>query len=851
MMKKTRIYDQGLALSLLLISCMSCDLVQGQPVYETVEVFPLEVPSIKSYGNVVIRTNTKIMVAACKDNTLGDEAGLVYLATVRGSFKLSAADGAAGDQFGYAVDADPETDSGDDFPYYVVTGSPFHDDMGESSGAAYLFNSSGEQLVEYLPSDGQPGDRFGISVSLGSEVGDGVVAIGAMSDDGGEEAGAVYIFDMFSGDELMKIVPEELGPFSEFGYSMEIDGSILAVGAPGDTGVGVSSGAVYVFDLETGDQLQRFYPSDGTAGDRFGHSVEVVPSNGLVVIGSINHEVKGVRSGAVYAFNYGTGSLSNKFYPPDASDGQQFGWSVSGVFLGLVVGAPGDNEMGIDAGAVYAYNQPSGIKFREKFTLAIGNERARYGHSVSMFSQDRFSVGAPDSNILGPMAGYVEGYVLDILPTGFATVMSDRIGRYGYGFRVAIDGGLAAVSASLFREDEADTVSVVYITDAQTGEEYFSLLPDDVVVEDSFGSAVAIGDGFVAVGASRDDDNSRDSGSVYIFEASTGELLRKIVSPVARPPASTIGVLFGQNVAIDNGVLCVSAQYAKNGDFEKSGLVFLFDLDTGDLLHQLGPVNPFGEQRFGTNLAMGDGVVGVVSFDNASPGRGGSSGPFEVHLFDQETGVFITKFTSEDERVPSGVGFGLSINGGAVAMSSSNSSKYVYDLQSFELLHEFSIPNAVGEFAFNKGIALDGDTLYVVQRSFHSTLDSDTVYMFNIVNGDIVANLDRSDSAVGEGGIISLAVSDGVVMTGTPSHNPYGGIGGTGLASRGAVYIYDVNEITCPADLTGDRIVNFFDISAFLLAFTTGDPSGDFNGDGAYNFFDVSAFLIAFSANCF
>jgi len=54
----------------------------------------------------------------------------------------------------------------------------------------------------------------------------------------------------------------------------------------------------------------------------------------------------------------------------------------------------------------------------------------------------------------------------------------------------------------------------------------------------------------------------------------------------------------------------------------------------------------------------------------------------------------------------------------------------------------------------------------------------------------------------------------------------------------------------CPADLTGDGTLNFFDISAFLGAFNAQDPVADFTGDGLFNFFDISAFLSAFSAGC-
>jgi CxxC motif-containing protein (DUF1111 family) len=55
---------------------------------------------------------------------------------------------------------------------------------------------------------------------------------------------------------------------------------------------------------------------------------------------------------------------------------------------------------------------------------------------------------------------------------------------------------------------------------------------------------------------------------------------------------------------------------------------------------------------------------------------------------------------------------------------------------------------------------------------------------------------------------------------------------------------------TCPADLNDDGELNFFDVSAFLAAYTAASPDADFTGDGQFNFFDVSAFLAEFSAGC-
>ena len=59
-----------------------------------------------------------------------------------------------------------------------------------------------------------------------------------------------------------------------------------------------------------------------------------------------------------------------------------------------------------------------------------------------------------------------------------------------------------------------------------------------------------------------------------------------------------------------------------------------------------------------------------------------------------------------------------------------------------------------------------------------------------------------------------------------------------------------IDEQPCNADLNGDGVLNFFDISAFLTAFGAQDPIADFTGDGVFNFFDVSGFLTAYSAGC-
>jgi hypothetical protein len=54
----------------------------------------------------------------------------------------------------------------------------------------------------------------------------------------------------------------------------------------------------------------------------------------------------------------------------------------------------------------------------------------------------------------------------------------------------------------------------------------------------------------------------------------------------------------------------------------------------------------------------------------------------------------------------------------------------------------------------------------------------------------------------------------------------------------------------CSVDFVPDGVLNFFDISIFLAAFSDQDPSADFTNDGSFNFFDLTAFLAAFTLGC-
>ena len=87
----------------------------------------------------------------------------------------------------------------------------------------------------------------------------------------------------------------------------------------------------------------------------------------------------------------------------------------------------------------------------------------------------------------------------------------------------------------------------------------------------------------------------------------------------------------------------------------------------------------------------------------------------------------------------------------------------------------------------------------------------------------------------------SVVINSGVVAVGAMHGDNGGG------ADSGAAYVF---EVSCPADLDGDGLVNTQDFLGFLNAWANGDPSADWNVDGTIDTRDFVAYLNDWVAGC-
>jgi len=241
------------------------------------------------------------VVGAYLDDDNGADSGSAYVYRFNGSRwvqeqKLLAADGAMGDEFGQSVSVGGNVS---------VVGAYRDDDNGTDSGSAYIYRFNGLAWVqeqELLATDGATGDRFGISVSVG---GDTAVVGAKWDDDNGDFSGSAYIY-RFNGSAWVQeqnLLPSDGAAGDQFGHSVSISGDVAVVGACDDDDNGTGSGSAYVFRFNgaTWVQEQKLLAADGAAGDLLGFTVSV--SGDDAVVGAVGNDDLGSNSGSAYVFS--------------------------------------------------------------------------------------------------------------------------------------------------------------------------------------------------------------------------------------------------------------------------------------------------------------------------------------------------------------------------------------------------------------------------------------------------------------------------------------------------------------------------------------------------------------------
>lgn len=195
-----------------------------------------------NYGFAVSISNTLLAVGSHDGNIFSSDLGAVYIYENQGSSwgflkKIEPTDPFSGisPQFGYSIDLHDDL---------LLVGAPVED----QTGITWLFQRNLGGLDNWglvkiiIPSDGNPGDRFGNSVGIYEDF----FIIGSPEN---ENKGSVYLYETNTCDLLKKLSPSDLDLGDLYG-TVSIDQKSFIVGSPLNDLSSLSVGSAYIYQIE-------------------------------------------------------------------------------------------------------------------------------------------------------------------------------------------------------------------------------------------------------------------------------------------------------------------------------------------------------------------------------------------------------------------------------------------------------------------------------------------------------------------------------------------------------------------------------------------------------------------------
>ncbi len=368
--------------------------------------------------------------------------------------KITASDGASGDEFANALGLSGDT---------AVFGAGGKDaGNGFFSGAAYVFRDVGgtwQELARLTASDGQAVDVFGSSVAISGDT----VMVGSNNPAAGSNSGSVYIYREQGGNwaEAAKIIGQDTVSGDRFGTSIAMDGGMAVIGARAH---GATGGAAYIWQ-ETGglwQEIGKVWNFDGASGDEFGASVAI--DNSTVVVGAPFDDFAGNDAGAAYVFRSigGLWQQVARLTPTDAGAGDRFGGSVSISGDAIIVGADFQTDA---SGAAYIFREDNGFWTQEaKLTADAPAPFTLFGRRVSIDGDH--AVVAASSLDGGTVFHFQRINGTWELQSSFRNSDAGSGDRFGLG--LSLQGTTALVGAPL-HDQPANNAGAAYVVDLEGG----------------------------------------------------------------------------------------------------------------------------------------------------------------------------------------------------------------------------------------------------------------------------------------------------------------------------------------------------------------------------------------------
>ena len=366
------------------------------------------------------------------------------------------------------------------------------------------------------------------------------------------------------------------------------------------------------------------------------------------------------------------------------------------------------------------------------FSLAISGDIALIGSFKS------------DDDVIGVDAG--SAYVFTRSENGWQQqaelIAKDGEARDSLGGNVALFGETAVLGA-IGHDENGDNSGAAYVF-SQSGSiwgQQIKLTAVDGSKGDAFGQSLAVSDDTIVIGAPRDDDNGKDSGSVYVFTR-TGTSWSQQAKLTA--PDGAEGDVFGISVALSDDTILIGADLNDEKTTD-AGAAYVFT-------------------RSGTNWRLQAKLMAADA---------GKTDIFGVRVALSGDTALISARRDDDEI--------MGVDAGSAYVFSRTGTTWRQQAK-------LTAPDGAADDRFGRGVALSGDTALIsAMHQDDKGANSGSAYVFTRTDNiwSHQANLTADDGAPGDLFGWSIAFSKGTALIGATRNDDKGN-------ESGATYVFDI-----------------------------------------------------------
>ncbi len=364
-----------------------------------------------------------------------------------------------------------------------------------------------------------------------------------------------------------------------------------------------------------------------------------------------------------------------------------------------------------------------------------------------------------------------------------------------FGAAVAAADGTLVVGAPDHEVGAQAAAGAAYVFSDASGswQQTAELSAPDGEAGDSFGAAVAVTDGTIVVGAPDHKVGTNSlAGAVYVFSDATGSWEQTIELNASDPAG---GDSFGTAVAVADGTIVVGAPDHEVGTNSQAGAAYVFSDASGSWQQtaELSASDGAAGDLFGTAVT-GSGsaiVVGAPDHEVRSSAQAGAA-----YVFSDRAGRWqqTTELAAGDGATGDRFGTSVALSGSVVVAGAPGhapaGAAYAFDDDSgtWQQAAELAAGDGVPGDSFGACVAIFGST--IVAGAPDHTVVSDAAagaaYVFSYASGGWQQSGEQTaaDAAANDAFGTSVAVSAGAVLAGAPAHT----VGNN--SGQGAAYLY-------------------------------------------------------------